>query len=891
MTEKNARRGRRRTDVSAESVDFSIDKEHLGVNDPSDSKSDHHQTIQFNQEDINADSEVPESTNIMQPELSGVATDYPENSTVSREVSLDNDGSDLPVVALSPSAKLSGSIDSLSDNGISGWLILDGQPSHRCVVILQEDGRVLSRTVACHFRADVLAAGYGDGCYGFTLPLPRSLLDGTEHILEVREEQTEDLFTGQPIRWRSGAGTSGLDGVLSVESGEISVPEHGKARQRPVVGAPVEDGLMQPPSRESWGGEDRPIGPRLRSLNQGGDRSGTLCLFDVSDLVYYLGHHPNLTGIQRVPSSIVLSVVAFELLPPSSVVFLSYNAKSRRWGAIPTGFLISLLKDLMLPEAQRLVTFPAKEASHGWLPGARDFDGVGEIDDGRPSVLCLLGAAWVQQDYFRRVLELKRNFGTRFVMMIHDLIPIYARESCEQGTTRVFEGFLRRALRHVDHVLCVSEYTANDLRRFAASMGFAEPPVTVTRNGSSFDEFMPKRRSLRAARLDNVPERFVLFVSTIEGRKNHRLIFDIWRRMVEDGDNPPHLVCVGRVGWRSESFVSDVIETNRLDGRIVLLQDVDDEQLSLLYERCLFTVYPSFYEGWGLPVGESLAAGKICVSSDRSSIPEVAGDLGVYINIDDFEQAHRTVRNLIVDDVSRLRIETKIRDSYKPITWRSVAEAVVAASLLAERVEWTAPYPFPAVPYSLETTFAHLNKDADGMTTGDALMTHIVDVRRSHFLPAALREDSFLRGEDMRAAGIWAAPENWGSWLCGGGGEVACGLGPDESSLYCVFLRLRVSGPASRISLTISANGESVWTGNIGEKSKDIFFHVRRQATNAKSWWQLRISVTGMLSEEQKVEILRIDNRLPFIGFEKLLIVPENDLKTRLDVITKTLMT
>ena len=125
-----------------------------------------------------------------------------------------------------------------------------------------------------------------------------------------------------------------------------------------------------------------------------------------------------------------------------------------------------------------------------------------------------------------------------------------------------------------------------------------------------------------------MPDRFVLFVATIEGRKNHQLMLDIWRRMVVDGDDPPSLVCVGRVGWRTQTFLAELVETNYLDGKIVLLEEISDEHLKLLYSRCLFTVCPSLYEGWGLPVGESLAAGKICVCSDRASLPEVAGEFG-----------------------------------------------------------------------------------------------------------------------------------------------------------------------------------------------------------------------------------------------------------------------
>ena len=429
-------------------------------------------------------------------------------------------------------------LDLISDNEVTGWVMIPDQPLHRCVVLLKEADRILTRTIATRFRPDLLAAGLGDGCYSFTLEMPRSLLDGEEHYLEVIEEGTGIPITSQPIRWRSEVGTARtlLARLPDAEAKHLPSPFEADSSDRPNFFAA---------DRRS-GATSGKVGSRSAS------HVGMRILFDVSDLIYYLGHHPNLTGIQRVQSSIVLSLVAGDLLPRTAVVFLSYDARHRRWVVIPTGFLNSLLRDLFLPEARRLVTFSANDARIGLLPGAMPFDGAGLLDDGNPSVMCLLGAAWVHRDYFNHILFFKRKFGTKFVLLMHDLIPIYARETCDQGTARVFEEFMRRAARHVDHYLSVSEHTAKDLKRYIVSLGLPEPNVTVTRNGSSFDQFSPKDSYLDEIRSDDVPARFVLFVATIEGRKNHRLLLELWRRMLEEGDDPPYLVCVGRVGWKSE---------------------------------------------------------------------------------------------------------------------------------------------------------------------------------------------------------------------------------------------------------------------------------------------------------------------------------------------------
>ena len=407
-----------------------------------------------------------------------------------------------------------------------------------------------------------------------------------------------------------------------------------------------------------------------------------------------------------------------------------------------------------MPESQRLVTFAAEEARCGALPGAQAFDGTGVLDDGNPSVFCLLGAAWLQQDYLHRVLALKRQFGTRFALTVYDLIPIYARETCDQDTVRVFEEFMRRALRHADLILAISEYTAKDVRRYLSTLGISMPPITVTECGSSFAEFLPRDLQSGKTTLRDLPERFVLFVATVEGRKNHQLIFDVWRRMVEEGDDPPHLICVGRLGWKAVTFVTALVETNYLGGRIHLFREISDTDLCMLYGRCLFTIFPSLYEGWGLPVGESLAMGKICISSNRASIPEVAGDCGVYIDIDSFDRSLKVIRDLIRDDRARKKLEEKIRHEYVPVTWRSVAERVVATCAASANIEWHEPYPYPALPYCTEVSFGRLDQETTAI--GELLLARTVNARLGHFKPDVLNQESFLLGEESRSSGAWS---------------------------------------------------------------------------------------------------------------------------------------
>lgn len=191
----------------------------------------------------------------------------------------------------------------------------------------------------------------------------------------------------------------------------------------------------------------------------------------------------------------------------------------------------------------------------------------------------------------------------------------------------------------------------------------------------SVDSSMPVQAGGTASRrdyLNDIP--FVLCVCTIEARKNHVYLFLIWQRMIEDGIDVPDLVFVGRPGWRVSELLDQIEASRFLDGRLHILNGLTDEELSGLYDRCLFTAFPSFVEGWGLPVGESLAHGKVCVASSTSSIPEVGGEHVIYVDPFDITSGYAAISKLICHPEELGRLEERIRTGSIPRTWRHVGQ-------------------------------------------------------------------------------------------------------------------------------------------------------------------------------------------------------------------------
>jgi len=119
--------------------------------------------------------------------------------------------------------------------------------------------------------------------------------------------------------------------------------------------------------------------------------------------------------------------------------------------------------------------------------------------------------------------------------------------------------------------------------------------------------------------------------------------------------------------------------------------------------------------------------------------------------------------------------------------------------------------------------------------------------------------------------------------------EIALGLAPNDSDVYYVFLRLRASGPVIEQPVRLHANGETLWEDAIGPRPRNIALRVRRRA-NGTQGWHLRIRAEIDLPDEKRADLAAVDSRIPTIGFERLMIVPENDLKTRLDMLYSLLV-
>ena len=184
-----------------------------------------------------------------------------------------------------------------------------------------------------------------------------------------------------------------------------------------------------------------------------------------------------------------------------------------------------------------------------------------------------------------------------------------------------------RFLRACDRVIAISESTKRDAVRL---YGIPEDKIVVTHLAAE-DRFRPADPDRVAEVRDRfgLPARFILYVGTIEPRKNLDVLLGALRRLKGQGREVP-LVVAGRLGWLYDGFLAK-IRSLGLESLVLLPGFVPDDDLPALYTAAEAFVYPSVYEGFGIPVLEAMGCGTPVLCSDASSLPEVAGDAGILL--------------------------------------------------------------------------------------------------------------------------------------------------------------------------------------------------------------------------------------------------------------------
>jgi len=529
-------------------------------------------------------------------------------------------------------------------------------------------------------------------------------------------------------------------------------------------------------------------------------------VFDVSDLISYFRGARLPTGIQRVQLETIASALRSDAYDVRICVFAEHRDE---WLEVaPAAFL--MLRELSLASGDR--------DAADWnaaITRLRLMMNLAEpILFPEGAFLINLGTSWWLQNYFLFVRGAKARHRIRYVPFVHDLIPIMAGEHCTKALTQDFISWAIGAVEHADFFLVNSEATKRDLLAMTETLGHTVDPdaIAVVRLDADFRKagtVPAPRTSLADWGVGNEP--FVLFVSTIESRKNHLGAFQAWIALIRRHGirKVPKLVCVGNRGWLNDAVYGQLDAHEGLRERVVMLSGLSDAELALLYQSCLFTLYPSSYEGWGLPVTESLCHGKVPLTSDAASLPEAGGDFAVTFETGCTPRLIEALETLIFDKVFRTERELKIAEEFRPRAWSDIADQ------MADHVaEWAGRCPEKNIRFPARLGAYH----------------PIVRNLETRVWPGMRSAEAF------RAGGGWWGPDAWGCWSKPQGGrlEIALPVGSGPLRLYLRLYGLptrasdyevRVSG-ADRVMAGVLAAGACKWLPMDVAPAADLILHV-----------------------------------------------------------------
>ena len=235
------------------------------------------------------------------------------------------------------------------------------------------------------------------------------------------------------------------------------------------------------------------------------------------------------------------------------------------------------------------------------------------------------------------------------VLTIHDLAFLRHPELCSPRIAGYFAQNIRRFAQQADAIIACSEATRRDISELLAIS--AERVITIYEGADH--RFQPMDRAEATERVRktwNITGPYFVFVGAIEPRKNLTTLVEAFARVSQE--LPHHLVLAGGVGWRAEP-VFDAIERHGMNARVQRIGYVAHDDLPALYAAAEAMVFPSLYEGFGLPVIEAMACGCPVITADNSSLPEVAGEAGLLVQATDIEALANAMRRLATDAALR----------------------------------------------------------------------------------------------------------------------------------------------------------------------------------------------------------------------------------------------
>lgn len=280
-----------------------------------------------------------------------------------------------------------------------------------------------------------------------------------------------------------------------------------------------------------------------------------------------------------------------------------------------------------------------------------------------------------------------RKFGLRGLYFLHDLIPITHPEYCRPGEAEKHRRRLTTMAQSGIALVANSRDTAKQARQFLDREKLPAPPCFAAPLAKANHAIPGQKRP--------ISPRYFVMLGTIEPRKNHLLILNLWRELVRDlGSNTPHLIIIGQRGWECEQVVDMLERCAAIQPFVTELSNCSDAELATWLAHAQALLFPAFVEGYGLPLIEALSFGCPVIASGLSVYREIAADVPEYLHPLDGTAWRQCVIEYNCENSARRQAQCDRMAQFQPTTWGQHFAQVDA--YLAQR------RPVPPHPQSIE---------------------------------------------------------------------------------------------------------------------------------------------------------------------------------------------
>lgn len=364
-----------------------------------------------------------------------------------------------------------------------------------------------------------------------------------------------------------------------------------------------------------------------------------------------------LTGIQRVVREIVLRMLQDSSL---RVVLLCYFPEKHCFRVL---------------SSQRFAAF------YGAGKGSRTELATGQTispdDFSAGSVFFDIDSVWNMRSNRAELFGQLRRRGVRIAVHLYDLIPITHPQYCHQHTVMRFMNYLGTNLQYADLFICSAQATKDALNDLTDRLELPRCRCEVVPLGADFQSAENKQKEKPDPDIVRQAQsgRYILMVGTIEPRKNHKLALDALDQRL--GELGIHVIFAGRIGWNVEALKERIAHHPHLGSRLFFAENSSDATIDFLYKNALCVAFPTYNEGFGLPMIEAMQRGTPVVASDIGVLREVGGEFVDYFDPDSVDAFSDCVLKLATDSHYYAAKKAALRDYTAP-SWDAAASHMTA---------------------------------------------------------------------------------------------------------------------------------------------------------------------------------------------------------------------